>query len=168
MNSILGTTRSWLSTGPAKASEDATLVPVDQDFTTDTKNERFPIKLPSLDKQILITIAFPITFFIGIAAGAVWQSSREPIASIPQAAAAPAAPSSNLEPQIEALSLGLAAMRQSLDDLGNGLGRVRRDIADMRTAEQSLFDKISEPPPRPAATPTSKPATRPSQAPLVR
>ncbi len=133
-----------------------------------TQNKRFLIKLRSLDKQILIAIAFLITFCIGIAAGSVWQSSRETIASIPQAAPAPAAPSSNLEPKLEAMSLGLAAVRQSLAELANGLGQVRHDIADVQTAQQALFDKMSEPPPRPAAASTAKPTPRPPQAPPVR
>jgi len=137
-------------------------------FRPTTKNKRFLIKLRSLDKQILIAIAFLITFCIGIAAGSVWQSSRETIASIPQAAPAPAAPSSNLEPKFEAMSLGLAAVRQSLAELANGLGQVRHDITDVQTAQQALFDKMSEPPPRPAAAPTPKPTPRPAQAPPVR
>ena len=137
-------------------------------FRPTTKNKRFLIKLRSLDKQILIAIAFLITFCIGIAAGSVWQSSRETIASIPQAAPAPGAPSSNLEPKLEAMSLGLAAVRQSLAELANGLGQVRHDITDVQTAQQALFDKMSEPPPRPAAAPTPKPTPRPAQAPPVR
>ena len=148
--------------------DDATLVPAGQSVPADTKNKRFLIKLRSLDKQILIAIAFLITFCIGIAAGSVWQSSRETIASIPQAAPAPAAPSSNLEPKLEAMSLGLAAVRQSLAELANGLGQVRHDITDVQTAQQALFDKMSEPPPRPAAAPTPKPTPRPAQAPPVR
>ncbi len=50
----------------------------------------------------------------------------------------------------------------------NGLGQIRHDITDLQTAQQALFDKMSEPPPRPAAAPTTKPAPRPSQAPPVR
>ncbi len=66
------------------------------------------------------------------------------------------------------MSLGLAAVRQSLAELANGLGQVRHDIADVQTAQQALFDKMSEPPPRPAAASTAKPTPRPPQAPPVR
>jgi hypothetical protein len=160
MNSTLSPTQSWFSDPPTTASEEATLVPVEM------KNKQFPIKLRSLDKQILIAIAFPITFCIGIAVGAVWQSSRNPI--VPQVAPAPVAASSNLEPKLEAMSLGLAAVRQNLAELASGLGQVRNDITDVQTVQQSLFDKMSEPPPRPAAAPTAKPTPRPPQAPPVR
>ena len=166
MSSTLSSTRSWFSAEPTKALDDATLVPAGQSVPADTKNKRFLTRLPSFDKQILLAIAFPITFCIGIAAGSVWQSST--IASIPQAAPAPAAPSSNLEPKLEAMSLGLAAVRQSLAELAIGLGEVRHDITDVQTAQQALFDKMSEPPPRPAAAPTPKPTPRPAQAPPVR
>ena len=164
MSSTLSSTGSWFSAGPTKPSEDATLVPGDQNVAPDTKSERFPITWPSLNKQTLLAIAFPITLCIGIAAGSIWQSSRVTTASIPQAAPAPAAPSSNLEQQLEAMSLGLAAVRQSLAELADGLGQVRHDIADLQKAEQALFDKVSEPAPRPAAAPAPKPVPRPSQA----
>jgi hypothetical protein len=75
MSSTLSSTRSWFSADPTKALDDATLVPAGQSVPADTKNKRLLIKLRSLDKQILLAIAFPITFCIGIAAGSVWQSS---------------------------------------------------------------------------------------------
>jgi len=167
-STLSSSTRSWFSADPNESAVDATLVPADPNVPSGLKNKPFLMRLPSLDKQILLAIAFPITFCIGIAAGSVWQSSRETIASIPQAAPAPAAPSSNLEPKLEAMSLGLAAVRQSLAELANGLGQVRHDIADVQTAQQALFDKMSEPPPRPAAASTAKPTPRPPQAPPVR
>jgi hypothetical protein len=167
-STLSSSTRSWFSADPNESSVDATLVPADPNVPTGLKNKPFPMRLRSLDKQILLAVAFPITFCIGIAAGSVWQSSRETIASIPQAASAPVASSSNLEPKLEAMSLGLAAVRQSLAELSNGLGQVRHDITDVQTAQQALFDKMSEPPPRPAAVPTAKPTPRPSQAPPVR
>src|SRR5712664_10092 len=105
------------STLSSARSVDATLVPADTNVSTDSKNERFLVTWRLLDKQTLLAIAFPITFCIGIAAGSVWQSSRETIMPIPQAAPAPGAPSSNLEPKLEAMSLGLAAVRQSSPSL---------------------------------------------------
>jgi hypothetical protein len=167
-STLSSSTRSWFSGDPNESSADATLVPADPNVSTGPKNRRLLVGLPLRDKQTLLAIAFPITFCIGIAAGSVWQSTKETIASIPQAAPAPAAPSSNLEHQLEAMSLGLAAVRQNLAELANGLGQVRHDITDVQTAQQALFDKMSEPPPRPAAAPATKPAPRPSQAPLVR
>ena len=164
MSSSLSSTGSWFSARPTNASEDATLVPGDQNVAADTKSERFPITWPSFNKQTLLAIAFPITLCIGIAAGSIWQSSGVTTASISQAAPAPAAPSSNLEQQLEAMSLGLAAVRQSLAELANVLGQVRHDIADLQKAEQALFDKVSEPAPRPTAAPAPKPLPRPSQA----
>ena len=164
MSSTLSSTGSWFSAGPTKVSEDAPLVPGDQNVAADTKTERFPITWPSLNKRTLLAIAFPITLCVGIATGSVWQFSGV-TASIPQAAPAPAAPSSNPERQLEAMSLGLAAVRQSVAELANGLGQVRHDIADLQKAEQALFDKISEPAPRPAAAPAPKPVPRSSQAP---
>src|SRR6266436_2753355 len=167
-STLSSSTRSWFSADQSESPATATLVPADPNVSTDPKNRRFPIKLPLHDKQTLLAIAFPITFCIGIAAGSVWQSSRETTASITQAAPAPVAPSANLEPKLEAMSLGLAAVRQSLAELASGLGQVRHDIADVQTAQQALFDKMSEPPPRPAAAPAPKPTPRPSQAPPVR
>ena len=94
-----------------------------------------------------------------------WQSSKATIA-IPQAAlvdqtapdmnAAPAAPSPDLAQQLEAMSLGLAAVRHSVEELADGQERITRDITKM----QDILDKmISAPPPRPAAVPT--PARKP-------
>jgi hypothetical protein len=122
-------------------------------------HSRFLIKSSLLDKRISLTIAFLITFCIGVAAALVWQPSRL-VVSVPQAAPAP-----TLEEQLEATSSGLAAVRQSVDELSSGLEQMRRDITNLQTTEQALFDKISEPPPRPAdAPPRSTP--RASQAPI--
>jgi hypothetical protein len=123
-------------------------------------HSRFLIKSSLLDRRISLAIAFLIIFCIGgVAAALVWQSSRQ-VVSVPQAAPAPVA----LEQQLGAMSSGLAAVQQSVDELANGLGQMRRDITDLQTTEQVLFDKISEPPPRPAAAPSPKSAPRPSQA----
>jgi uncharacterized coiled-coil protein SlyX len=71
---------------------------------------------------------------------------------------------STLEQRLEAMSSRLAAVRQSVDELSGGLGQMRRDITNLQTTEQALFDKISEPPPRPAAPP-ARSTSRPSQTP---
>jgi hypothetical protein len=115
-----------------------------------------------LDQRISLAIAFLIIFFIGVAAVLVWQSSRQ-IVSVPPAADAL---SPTLEQQLEAMSASVAAIRQSVDGLATGLGQMKRDITNLQTTEQALSDKISEPPPRPAAAPSARSAPRPSQTPV--
>ena len=61
------------------------------------------------------------------------------------------------------MSSGLAAIRQSVDELANGLGQMKRDITNLQTTEQALFDKVSEPPRSAAGSARSTP--RPSQGP---
>ena len=156
---------------------DTTLHPADLD--------QFPSKRPPLRKRASRGLArFLITFCIGIAATLAWQSygdaAREMIASsspqlswlAPQAApaqtppnmVASAAPSPDQE-QLKAMLLGLAAMRQRVDQLAAGLEQTTHEIAKLRAAQQEVLDKISEPPPRPAAAPTHKPVP-PSQPPV--
>jgi uncharacterized coiled-coil protein SlyX len=164
MNSVLSSTRSWFSAGHwrTQPSDDATLVPGDPNVSVGPENDGLLSKL--LDRRLSLAIAFLITFCIGGAAALVWQSSRQAV-SIPQAASAPAALSPTLEQQLEAMSSGLAAVRQSIDELSSGLGQMRRDISNLQTSEQALFDKMSEPPQRPAAAPPPKSTPRSSSAP---
>jgi hypothetical protein len=129
-------------------------------------HSRFLIKSSLLDKRISMAIAFLITFCIGVAATLVWQPSRQ-VVSFPQTAPAPVGLSPTLERQLEAISSGLAAVQQSVDGFSGVLGQMRRDITNLQTTEQPLFDKISEPPPRPAASPSPKSTSRPSQAPTA-
>jgi hypothetical protein len=166
MNSVLSSTRSWFSAGHwlTQPSDDATLVPDDPNVSVTPKNAGLLSKLPVLDRRISLAIAFLITFCIGVAAALVWQSSRE-VVSVPQADPAPVALSPTLEQQLEAMSSGLAAVQQSVDELSGGLGQMRRDITNLQTTEQTLFEKISQPPPRPTAGPTPKSTPRAFQAP---
>jgi hypothetical protein len=158
MNSVLSSTRSWFSAGHwhTRPSDDATLVPDDPNVSVAAKNDGL------LNRRLSLAIAFLITFCIGVGAALVWQSSAQ-VASDPQDA--PVALSPTLEQQLEAMSSGLAAVQQSIDELSSGLGQMRRDIANLQTTEQALFDKVSEPAPRPAAAPPARPAPRPSQSP---
>jgi hypothetical protein len=127
-------------------------------------HSRALIKSSLLDKRISLAIAFLIIFCIGgVAAALVWQSSRQ-VVSVPQAAPAPLAFSPTLEQQLEAMSSGLAAVQQSVDELSSGLGQMKRDITNLQTTEQAVFDKISEPPPRPAAAPPARSTPRPTPA----
>jgi hypothetical protein len=125
-------------------------------------HRRFLIKSSLLDKRISLAIAFLIIFCIGVAAALVWQSSRQ-VVSVPQSTSVPVVLSPTLKERLETMSSGFAAISQSLDELANGLGQMRRDITNLRTTEQALFDKISEP--RPAAAPPTRSTPRPSQAP---
>jgi len=153
-------------------------------------NDQFPSKRPSLQKGASRVLArFLITFCIGVAATLVWQSyggaAREMIASSspqlswlapqgapfaqtrPEKMVAPAlaAPSSDQQ-QLNAITL----MQQSIDQLAAGQQQMTREITKLRAAEQEILDKISVPPPRPAAAPAHKPLppTPPSQAQPVR
>jgi hypothetical protein len=93
--------------------------------------DQFPSNRPSLGKRFSRAVArFLVTFCIGVAATLAWLSygdaARETIASsspqlgwlAPQAAApqpaAPAAPPADQQ-QLNAISFGLAAVRQSVD-----------------------------------------------------
>ncbi len=128
---------------------------------------------------------FLIAFCIGVAATLAWQSygdaAREIVANsspqlgwlAPQAAVAqtaadttvPASPSPN--PQaLKAMSLGLAAVRQRVDQLAAqvaaGQEQMTRDFTTkLHAAEQDILDKISVPPSQPAAAPVRKPASPP-------
>jgi hypothetical protein len=187
MSSTLSPTQSEFSAGlsATKRSADAALRPANP------KNDQFPSKRPSLGRRGLRALArFLITFCIGVAATLAWQSygdaAREMIArSSPQlgwlaaqaspiaqtapdiiASAEPAAPS----PELRAMSLGLAAVRQSIDQLvaqfAAGQEQMTRDITKLEAAEQEILHKISAPPPRPAEAPARKPVQlAPSQAP---
>ena len=153
------------------------------------KNNGFLGKRPSLGERASRALArFLISFSIGVAATLVWQSygdaAREMIASsypqlawlAPQAGpvaktapdmispAAPAARSPDQQ-QLNAMSLGVAELRQSVDQLAAGQEQMTRDITKLQAAEQEILDRISAPPPRPAGTPTRTPVplTRPSR-----
>jgi hypothetical protein len=127
----------------------------------DLKNDQFPSKRPSFRKRASRALArFLITFCIGVAATLAWQSyggaAREMIASsspqlswlAPQAAraqtlptmVASAAPSPDQQ-QLKAMLLGLAAMRQSVDQLAAQLAagqeQMTREITLLRAAQQS-------------------------------
>ncbi len=127
---------------------------------------------------------FLITFCVGVAAALAWQSygdaAREMIASsypqlgwlAPQAAVAQTVPdpSAAATPSLDgqefkAISLNLAAVRQRVDQLAAVQEQMTRDFTTkLQAAEQEILDKISVPPPQPAAAPARKPMPPPSQA----
>ena len=160
----MSSTRSEFSTGrrATKPSVDPTLRPAEM-------RER-----PSLGRTLRALARFLITLCIGVTGTLAWQSygvtARQKIASLfprldwlaPQAAPAPdviapAAPSPDQQ-QLNAMLLGLAALRQSVDQLAAGQERMTGDIAKLQTAAQGILDKISAPPPRPAGATARKPA----------
>ncbi len=137
------------------------------------------IEQPSLDKRASGGFArFLIIFCIGVAATLVWQSygdvAREMIANsspqlrwlAPQAVAqtapdmvaptAPATPSPDVQ-QLKGMSLGLAAVRQSVEQLAAAQQQMTDEIAKLQATEQEILDKVSGPP-RPAAAPARKSA----------
>jgi hypothetical protein len=169
-------------------SSGAKLRPVDLD-ANDGPSAR---KRPSFRRRALRTL---ITFGLGIGATLGWQSygdtAREMIANAspqlawlaPQAASAEqaaaetvasAAPASSAMPaasapdpqQLNATSLGLAAVRQSVDQLAAQLAtsqqQMANELAKLQVAEQDILFKISAapqvaaPPPRPAAAPAAR------------
>jgi hypothetical protein len=153
-------------------------------------NDRFPSERLSLGKRASRALArFLITFCIGVAATLAWQSygdaAREMVASSsPQlgwlapsatpatesghnviAPTAPAASSPDQQ-ELNAVSLGLAGLRQSVDQLAASQEQMAGDISKLHAAAQGILDKISTSTPRPAAAPARKPG--PPQAPAVR
>ena len=160
---------------------------------TYSKNDNFPSIRPSRRKRALRALArFIMTLSIGVGGTLAWQSygdaARETIAKsspqlswlAPQPAAvqtppavppnmvASAAPSPDQQ-QLKAMSLGIAAIRQGVDQLVAARNQMTNEITQLRAAQQVVLDRISAPPPRPAAAPTHKPVppTPPSQ-PAVR
>jgi len=131
-----------------------------------------------------VPMRFLIAFCVGVAATLAWQSYGDPARQIiassypqlgwlaPQAAVAQTAPDTIVPPapspnqqELKAMSLGLAAVRQRVDQLAVGQEQIRRDITTkLQAAEQESRDKSSVPPPQPAAAPARKPAPPPSQA----
>ena len=162
MSSTPSPTRSGFSAGPqsTKPSVNATPVPADP------KKDRFTIKQLSLGERTSLAIVFLITFGTVVAAVLASRSSREMIA-VPQDASvphtvpdvtapiAPATSSPGLERQLEATSLGLVAVRQSIDQLAAGQEQMKRDIAE-------ILYKISMPPPRTGAATVRKPVPAPA------
>jgi hypothetical protein len=128
-----------------------------------------------------------IAFCMGIAATLAWQSygdaAREiiansspqlswlaPQAAIAQTAGATAeAATAALDPQeLKTMSLGLAAVRQRVDQLAAqiaaGQEQMTRDFTmKLQAAEQDILGKVSAPPPQPAAAPPRRPAPLPPQ-----
>ena len=153
-----------------------------------TRSSLDPIIIrPSLGRRALRGLArFLIVFCIGVGTTLAWQSygddARAMIANAsPQLAwlapqAAPVAqttpgaqaaseapvPAPTALPDLQPLALGLASVRQSVDQLAAQLADGQRqmggDIAKLQADGQKILHKLSASPPRPAADPAHKPA----------
>ena len=187
---------------------------------TDMKNQGLPSERRSPGKRAPFgLVRYLITFCIGVAATLAWQAYGEvaretiassspqlgwfapPVAPVAQAAPDMIAPAAQAAPapdqqRLEAISLDLAVVRQSVDQLAAsheqamrsvdqlaggqaqmtrtvdqlaaGQEQMKQDITKLQAAEQNILRKIaSAPPPRPAAAPARKPAPLTPQAPSV-
>ena len=144
-------------------------------------------KRPSLARRLRRGSARFLTIFcLGVGTTLAWQSygdvARGTIANsspqlgwlAPQAApvaqtapvaqAAPEAPAPAAAalPDLQPLALGLASVRQSVDQLAaqltDGQRQMGGDIAKLQADGQKILHKLSAPAPRPAADPAHKPA----------
>jgi len=129
---------------------------------------------PSLSRRVSrALVRFLIIFSIGISATLAWQSygdaGRAMVAnSSPQLgwlAPAPLVQSAAIgtpSPELQQLAFGLAAMRQSMDQLVAQLAadqqQMAAEIAKLQGHEEEILRKLSAAPPRPAAAPARKPA----------
>jgi hypothetical protein len=136
---------------------------------------------PSLARRALLGLArLVIIFFVGVGTTLAWQSygdaARAMIAkSSPQlgwlaphtapvspSASEVVAPASAASSDVQQLTFGLAAVRQSVDLLVAQLAAAQQqmgsDIAKLQVDEQAILHKLSATPPRPAAAPAPKPA----------
>jgi len=157
------------------------------EFPADLLAGELPVERLTRHKRSRPFTRFMITFGIGVGATLAWQSygdaAREFIANsnpqlgwlAPQPAAAsttPAAvvpPTASTDPQeLKAMSLGLAAVRQRVDQLAAqfaaGQDQMTHDITTkLQAAEQDILNKISAPAPRPDVAAVRKPALPPPQ-----
>jgi len=171
-----------------ETSADAEVHPID----LDRQDDRRASKRASRGKRRSHPFArFLITVGIGVGATLAWQSygdvARETVATAypqlawlaPEAgslvqtasdAAAPAAPSPDQQ-ELKAMSVDLAAVRQSVErlaaQLSAGNQQMAGDIATLQAAQQTILRKMSTPAPRPAPQPRSA-ALPPPEAPPLR
>jgi hypothetical protein len=107
--------------------------------------------------RAMIANSYPQLGWLAPAAGLVAQTAPDEMA----ARAAPAAPSADVQ-QLKELSLGLDAVRQSVDQLA---GQVAAGQRQMTGDIAKLQAEISPPPQRAAAAPAAPPAAAPARKP---
>ena len=184
----LGAAQTDSTSGPAQAELHAQQAAARSGVDAMTRSSLDPIIIrPSLGRRALRGLArFLIVFCIGVGTTLAWQSygddARAMIANAsPQLAwlapqAAPVAqttpgaqaaseapvPAPTALPDLQPLALGLASVRQSVDQLAAQLADGQRqmggDIAKLQADGQKMLHKLSAAPPRPAADPAHKPA----------
>jgi hypothetical protein len=150
----------------------------------DPKKDQFANRRASLGKLAqlgrpdgLAFALYLIVFFIGVSATLAWQSYGSAV----REKIAPAAPSPDQQQQINAVSIEIDAVRQSVDRIaasqeqmrrtvdkvGAGQEWMARDFSNkLQAVEQDILDKM--PPLRPAPALVRKPVPQLSQAPTVR
>jgi hypothetical protein len=152
---------------------------------TKVKNDQLATSRPSVGKRASLAFAYyMIVFSVGVAATLAWQTYGD---AARQLIAPPA--SAPDQPQLNAMSLDLDAVRRSIDGLAvsigttiatsqeqttrsidqltAGLEQMTHEIAKLQAVERYVLYKNSDPPPRPAPAQLPKPAPRPSQGPTV-
>jgi hypothetical protein len=162
-------------------------------------DEPLPPPRRSLGRRALRrSVRFLVTLGIGIVGTLAWQAygddARQMVAMAypaqlgwiaPQAAsaapaaqsapamlasAAPAAPSPDQQ-QLNSLSLNLAALRQSVEQLATQVVSAQQqmsgDIAKLQASEQDILNKIATPRPAPVAARKPPPPPPPQQAPAA-
>jgi hypothetical protein len=166
---------------PAQSDSPTHLGAVKSTADAATRSSRDAVIMrPSLSRRISRRVTrFVIVFCIGVSTALAWQSygddARAMIASsspqlgwlAPQAASvvptAPdvAAPAAAASGDLQGLALGLASVRQSVDQLTAQLAAGQRqiggDIATLQAREQEILQKVSAAAPRSPAAPVRKP-----------
>jgi hypothetical protein len=142
---------------------------------------------PSLSRRVLRgLVRFLIIFATGVSTTLAWQfygdAARAMIASsspqlgwlAPQTAnvvrtspdAVPSAAAGTPSPELQQLALGVASVRQSMDQLAAQLAagqqQMAADIAKLQAHEQETLRKLTAALSRPAAAPVHKPAPAPT------
>jgi hypothetical protein len=175
---------------------DSARVPDTRPQPVELTNEPPPRRQRSLGRRALRAfLRFTITLGIGVGGTLAWQAYGDEVRQLmaiaypeqlgwiaPQAAtnalapqSAPAAlasdtpiPPSIDQQQLKAMSLNLAAVRQSVEQLATqvatGQQQMSGDIARLQASEQDIINKVSAPPPRPAPAAARKPAPPPPLA----
>jgi hypothetical protein len=149
------------------------------------KNDQLTTSRPSLGKRASLAFAYyMIVFSVGTAATLAWQTYGDAARQL----IAPAASAPD-QPQLNAMSLDLDAVRRSIDGLAisigtaiatsqeqttrsidqltAGLEQMTHEVAKLQAVERYVLYKKSDPPPRSVPAQVPKPVPRPSQTPIA-
>ena len=98
------------------------------------------------------------------------------VGTVAQIASAAGAPKRSTAPaldatQVQQMTQGLVALRQTVEQLAAGQDQIAREIKQVLAADMEFLSKMPAPPPQPPAAPARKPmlapAPPPSQAPAI-